>query len=275
MHRASPGGSALTLVLLLGASGVARAATPTDDLPRLDERTALMIGANRLKVGVLSFDYGLVERVSIGTDPPAWAARAFYPVLIPNAHVKVSLFQRGPVAVTGQGAGYYLVLRQNGSATGSLVSVPVSLFASVRFQPRVWLHGEGAYVFVCGFGSGDLNASGINGQVAAQAAQGAAMLEWRVTRIFSLTALGRYQFWTGPLAFEGTGTLDPYTSVNVDGTAKPRVEHPWMAIGGVALLWRHFHLIAGAGYGYYFVPGIDIAYPNKGFVPDLSASFVL
>ena len=48
-----------------------------------------------------------------------------------------------------------------------------------------------------------------------------------------------------------------------------------MAIGGVALLWRHFHLIAGAGYGYYFVPGIDIAYPNKGFVPDLSASFVL
>jgi hypothetical protein len=275
MHRARFAGNALAAMLLVGA-GTPRAASVTpDDLPRLDERTALMLGANRLKVGVLSFDYGLVERVSIGTDPPPWAARVVLPVIVPNLHVKVSVFQRGPVALTLQGAGYYLILRETGSASGALTSIPASLFASFRVQPRVWLHGEATYIFVHAFGAGDLNAAGINGEVATQAAQTALMLEWRVTRIFSITALGRYQPWTGPLAFNGTGSVDPYTAVAVNGTAKARVEHPWMVVGGVAFLWRHVHLIVGAGYGYYFVPGIDLPYPNKGFVPDGSLSVVL
>jgi len=273
MYRALLKGLVLIAVALVGVTG-ARAATP-DDLPRLDERTALMIGAKRLKVGVLSFDYGLVERVSIGTDPPPWAARAFLPVMVPNLHVKVSVFERGPVAVTLQGAGYYMVMKENGTAVGSALAVPLSLFASFRFQPRAWLHGEATYIYAHGFGTGDLNAAGISGQIAAQAAQGAAMLEVRLTRIFSVTALGRYQPWTGRLAFEGNGNVDRFTTVDINGTAKPRVEHPWMAIGGVAFLWRHVHLILGVGYGYYFVPGIDLPYPNKGFVPDGSLSVIL
>jgi hypothetical protein len=256
------------------AAGVARAAA-ADDLPRLDERTAFMIGAQRLKLGVLAFDYGIAERVSIGTDPPPWAARAFLPVLVPNLHLKVSVYQRGPVALTVQGGGYYARLNDNGTATGSLLVVPLSLFASFRVQPRVWLHAEATYLFARGFGAGDLHEAGLGGSVAAQAAQTGLMLEWRLTRIFSLTARGRYQVYTGPLAFNGTGTLDPYTTVDVDGTAKARVEHPWSAVGGVAFLWRYVHLILGAGYGYYFVPGMDLAYPKRTFVPDASLSVIL
>lgn len=262
------------LLLTVSMAGVARAAA-VDDLPRLDERTALMIGAQRLKLGLLAFDYGIAERVSIGTDPPAWAARAFLPVLIPNLHLKVSLYQRGPIALTVQGAGYYARLNDNGSATGSLVVAPLSLFASFRAQPRVWLHAEATYVFVRGVGTGDLNEAGLGGSVVAQAAQTGLMLEWRLTRIFSVTALGRYQPYTGPLAFEGSGALDPYTTVDVDGSAKPRVAHPWMVIGGVAFLWRYVHLTLGAGYGYYFVPGLDLPYPSRGFVPDGSLAVIL
>jgi hypothetical protein len=260
-------------VAAAAAPAAARAAH--DDLPRLDERTALMLGARRLKLGILSFDYGLTERISVGTDPPPWAARVFLPVLVPNLHLKISVLQRGPVSLALRGAGYYVVLKDQGSASGSLVAVPLSLFASFRLQERSWLHSELTYNYVRAFGTGALDQSGLGGRVATQAVQVGAMFEWRLTRIFSLTARGRYQVYTGPLAFQGSATLDPYTTINVDGTAEPRVEHPWQAVGGVAFLWRHFHLILGAGYGYYFVPGMEIPYPKLGFVPDASLSFLL
>jgi len=273
MNRASLKGTVVIPALLI--AGSLNAATVTDDLPRLDERTALMVGAQRLKLGVLAFDYGITEKISIGTDPPAWAARAFLPVLIPNLHLKLSIFERPPVVLAVQGAGYLAALQENGSAAGTLSIVPLSLFASFRLHPRLWLHGELTYNWVRAYGSGDLNDAGLGGQVAARAGQTGAIFEVRLTRIFSVTAMGRYQFYTGQLVFQGSGMVDPYTSVDVEGTAKPRAEHPWEAVAGVAFLWRHVHLILGAGYGYYFVPGIDIPYPSKGFVPDGSLSFWL
>src|SRR5215471_16636870 len=117
MYRRSFTVLALTLALLYMCAAPAKA----DDLPRLDQRTALMLGAKRLRIGILSFDYGIIEQISIGTDPPAWAARAFLPVFIPNLHLKASDLQRGPVALAVQGAAYYLSMNQGGSASGSMV----------------------------------------------------------------------------------------------------------------------------------------------------------
>ena len=54
-----------------------------------------------------------------------------------------------------------------------------------------------------------------------------------------------------------------------------QVEHPWAVIGGVAFLWKYVHLSAGVGYGYYFVPGLDIAYPKRTVIPDASLSVLL
>jgi hypothetical protein len=274
MYRATLGRSILVVGLLIGV-GFPSMTVAAEDLPRLDERTALMLGAQRLKLGILSFDYGIVERLSIGTDPPAWAARAFLPVLVPNLHVKFSVLQRGPVALAVQGAGYLAALKDEGSASGKLTVLPLSLFASLRARERVWLHGELTYNWVRAWGAGSLDDAGLGGQVAAQSGQAGAILEVRLTRIFSVTARGRYQFYTGKLVFDGSGMLDPYTVVGVEGTAEPRVSHPWQAVGGVAFLWRYVHLIVGAGYGYYFVPGMDIAYPKQTFVPDASLSVVL
>jgi hypothetical protein len=271
MYRRSFTVLVLTSALLAGAA--ARAAD--DELPRLDERTALMLGANRVKIGLLSFDYGIFEQASIGTDPPPWAARAFLPVFIPNLHLKASILQRGPVAMAVQGAFYYVALKQEGSASGSLIVVPISLFTSFRLQHRVWLHTEVAYNIVTATGSGDINEAGLNGEAATRAGQAGTILEIRLTRIFSVTALGRYQFYSGPLAFSGASMLDPFTNATINGQALQRVEHPWEAVAGVAFLWPHVHLIVGVGYGYYFVPGIDLPYPSKGFVPDGSLSVVL
>jgi len=111
--------------------------------------------------------------------------------------------------------------------------------------------------------------------VASRAVQLGAMLEYRMTRVVSLIAVGRYQPHVGPLVFEGSGEVDPYTTVQVDAELAPRVEHPWQAMAGVAFLWRYVRLGVGVGYGNYFAPGLSIAAPDVGFVPDLSFAVVL
>jgi hypothetical protein len=275
MYRASRCRVVIAAVLLAGVGFPSIAVAEEPPPQQLLQRTANMIGKNRLQIGILSFDYGILDRLSIGTDPPAWAARAVLSLLIPNLHLKFQVYQRGPISVAVQGAGYLGALKDQGSASGTLTSFPLSLFGSFRVHQRLTLHGEGTFVWVRAYGTGSLNDSGVDGQVASQSGQLGLVAQIQLTRIVSLTAVGRYQVYTGKLAFEGSGMLDPYTTASVDGTAEPRVAHPWQAVAGVALLWRHFHLTVGAGYGYYFIPGMDIAYPKRTFVPDLSASVLL
>jgi hypothetical protein len=262
---------------LVVAAVEARAETTEDGLPLLDERTAYLIGARQFKIGVLALEYGITDRVSIGSDPPAWAARAFLPILVPNLHLKWQFYDNERLAVTGNVAGYGANLAQDNLPASWLLSFPLSLFASVRVADRFWIHGDGTYIFARATGSGnvDVDRADVAGGAAARAAQLGTMLEWRLTRIFSLTATGRYQVYTGPLTFNASGMTDAFTTVNVAGTLSPRVEHPWQALAGVAFLWKHFHLIAGGGYGYYFIPGMDIAIPKKTFIPDLSLSVIL
>jgi hypothetical protein len=261
------------LLAALGATAGTVRAAEGDDLPRLDERTAYLLDARTLKLGLLAFDYGITDRLTIGTDPPFWAARAAIPIIVPNLHVKQLIYQHAPVTVSVRVAVYFADLKTDDNASGELIAAPLSLFASFRLQHRIWLHTEGAYVYARAFGSGDLNQ--LHGAVATQVVQLGAMLEWRLTRIFSLTATGRYQVYTADLAFEGSGTIDPYTTADVNGRAVSAAPHPWEAIGGVAFLWRYVHLIVGVGYGYYFLPGLDLAYPQKTFVPDASLSVIL
>lgn len=265
---------AVLLAVLSATGGLARAAE-RDDLPRLDERTAYLLDAGTLKLGILAFEYGLSDRLTIGSDPAFWAARAVIPIIVPNLHIKELIYARDPVAVSVRVSGYYANLETDGNASGSLIAAPLSLFASFRLQDRIWLHTEGAYVWARAIGAGDLNQLHVGGAVATQDVQLGAMLELRVTRIFSLTATGRYQIYTADLAFSGSGNVDPYTTANVDGRAVPTVPHPWEAMGGIAVLWRSFHLILGAGYGYYFLPGVNLAYPQKTIIPDASLSVIL
>jgi hypothetical protein len=267
--------AAFAVVTILLLATRAASALEDDDLPRLDERTARTVGAGTLKLGILAFDYGIIDRLSIGTDPPAWAARAFVSVLIPNLHLKAVVFQRKPVQFAVNVAAYYGQLSSEGSAKGHLWVVPMSLFGSFRLHDRWFLHGEGTYIFANASGAGDLNNADLNGNVATRAFQLGAMLEYRIREHIALTATGRYQAYVGPLAFEGTAQLDPYTSVTLNGQAVARVQHPWSAIAGVAFLWTRVHLSLGVGYGYYFIPGMDIAYPKQTVIPDASLAILL
>ena len=250
------------------------AAPPPKRIVELEERTAYMVGDHRLKLGVLAFEYGITRQLSVGTDPPSWALRAFTSVLVPNLHLKFQIFERDPVAVAVQGAGYYGDISRS-NFSGNVLVVPLSVFVSVKVHPRVTLHFEGAYVYARVFGTGDLTQATLSGATASRDGQAGLVVQYRLTRIFSLTATGRYQFYTADLPLSGSSMTDPYTTASLSGQLVAPVEHPWEAFGGVAFLWEHFRLTAGAGYGYYFLPGIDVANTKKTFVPDASIAVVL
>ena len=249
-------------------------APPPKPIPELDERTAYMVGKHTLKLGILAFEFGILQQLSIGTEPPAWLLRTVIDILVPNLHLKYQILDRDPVAVAVLVAGYYASLNRD-NINGNLIDIPISAFVSVKLTPRITLHAEGAYVYARVIGTGDVTQASLHGATAANAGQVGLMLQYRLTRIFSLTATGRYQFWVSDLPLSGTTTIDPYTTGTVSGQFVPGVQHPWEAIGGVAILWRYVHVVLGAGYGYYFVPGFNIANPTKTVVPDANIAVVL
>lgn len=267
-HRAWLWQLALTLALTC-AGRTAAARLPPDDERRLDEGTALTVGPQTLKLGVLSLDYGIIDRLSVGTDPPFWAFRAATTVFIPNAHVKFAFINSSRLWLSGQVAFYYADITHNGSS-GSLTVIPFSGLLSVGVTPGFWVHGDVTYDLVTASGAGDLDRADIGGSAGTRALQLGAILEWRLAPVFAITLRGRLQAYTGTLAFNGTAQADEYTSANVDARLTPRAQHPWVVIPGVALLWRHFHLSAGVGYGHVFIPGVDIPLTRRGIAPDLS-----
>jgi hypothetical protein len=250
------------------------AAAPAKPIPLITERTAYMVGNHTLQLGILAFEYGIMQQLSIGTEPPAWLLRTVISVLIPNLHLKFQILDRDPVAVAVQAAGYYATLDRN-DISGTLIDVPISLFVSVKVHPRITLHATGAYIYARVIGTGDVTKASLDGASAGSAGQVGLMLQYRLTRIFSLTAIGRYQFWVSDLPLSGSSMIDPYTTATLSGQFVPGVQHPWEAIGGIAVLWHYIHLTLGAGYGYYFVPGLDIANTKKTVVPDANIAVVL
>src|SRR5262249_25788033 len=100
-------------------------------------------------------------------------------------------------------------------------------------------------------------------------------LQYELTRVVSLTLLGRYEPYTGAVAANGSGSIDDFTSATVQARVSPGVQHPWYVVPGVALLWKHWRATLGVGYGNYFRPGMDIAVRGAGFVPEGNLYFVL
>ena len=251
-------------------------APPPDDLvPRLDQRTALALDAGELKLGVLAFDYSITDRLSVGIDPPFWLVRAFATVLVPNLHLKLVAIRTKDLWVSGTVAGYYAFIGGDANTTGQLLTVPLSLFVSYRPLPRFWIHPELNYTFANAFGTGDFTKFTLGGTASARAGQAGLMLQYELTEVVSLTLLGRVQFYTGAIAVTGSGSIDEFTTATVDMRVAPALQHPWMVVPGVALLWQHLRITVGVGYGNYFLPGMDVPLRGAGFVPDGSLYVVL
>jgi hypothetical protein len=280
--RATRVASALALAVLLLGLPAARAqqgvivapvaAPPPAPPPKpnavpLDENTAHMIGRHRFKLGILAFEYAPTEWLSFGSDPPEWAVRSVTSVLVPNLHVKGQFFRNPWVEVSGKVGGYYANISRT-DANGHLLMLPFSLFVSTHVARPLWLHFEGAYNWARGYGAGDVEKTDVWGTVVQRTAQIGLLVELRLSRVVALFARGRYQVYETPIIFEGEGMVDPYTHAQASLELKPTYSHPAMGVAGVALTWKHVGLVAGAGYGHYFVPGANLALPYNNVVPE-------
>jgi len=258
------GVAVVTATLTSGAPAHAQG----DDRVPLDENTALMVGANTLKLGLLAFEYGLSRKVSIGVDPPAWLAGTFSSVFAPNLHVKVALIERRGYVLSARVAGYYVNLTNSDGARGSLVEVVPTVFASSEVLRHLWLHGEVAYNWVRAVGAGDLTKGEVDNAIAVRAWQAGAVVQYKLSPLVSLIGRGRYQFASTPLVVKGNGTLDPYTTAQLGAEVHVVHPHPYLAVAAIALTWRHVGLVAGGGYGQYFIPGANLPLAPVGFVPE-------
>jgi hypothetical protein len=254
----------------LAARAQARLPTP-EQAERVDEGTALTLGGQVLKLGILAFDYGITDRINVGTDPPMWLLRTAESVLVPNLHLKVIAYRWNHLWLTGQAAFYYATLSK-GDASGSLWAIPLTAFASYEIDPKWWIHGEVTYNIVWGNGVGDLSQTTLGGAAATRAVQLGVTGEYRIRPTIAITLRGRVQVYTARLALSGSTNPDAFTSIAVDARVDPRNAHPWEIVPAVAFLWQRIRLSAGVGYGNYFVPGMDVPLTERGIVPQASFS---
>jgi hypothetical protein len=268
-------GRTIVAVVSIGlALGWSRGASAQPDGPRMDEYTAFTVEDGQLKLGILAFEYGITDRLSVGTDPPAWAAGAVVDAWAPNLHLKYTLLAREHVRLTGQVAGYLANLSAAGAEGSTLVVVPLTGLVSVKLADRWWVHLEGNYNFIDATGTIDFDRAEIGGVVSTESAQVGAMLEFRPTPKLALTLRGRYQAWMRPLSIRGDSQIDPYTRADVQAEMVPSLENPYSVVASVSYFWRHLHARVGGGYGTYFIPGANLYLPYTGFIPDASLALV-
>jgi hypothetical protein len=265
------------LVLAVSSGRVARAqdvagtasSAPAEDVVKLDEHTALMVGRHNLKLGLLTFEYGVTRNFSVGLDAPYYVTKALTPVFAPNLHAKLAVVDRPTLVVSGLVAGFSIWIKDKGT-TGNLLVIPGSVFGSVLVAPRFWLHGELNYNWAHSIGDGTVNDHQVKGAVATRTGQVGLVAEYHFTRVVAAVARGRYQVFTTPVVVKGTSTLDEFTQAELAAELRPAHAHPWMAVGGMLFTWKHVGLLLAAGYGNVFAPGSNIALPYTGVVPDAS-----
>jgi hypothetical protein len=248
---------------------------PDSVLPRLEQRTALLTGRNKLALGILAFSYGITDWLQVGSAPPFWALRTVTSVLVPNAYVKVAPVRRSGLWVAGNAAFFFAALSSDNQATGQLFVVPLSAFVSVKPLDKFWIHGEGTYVFAHLDGTGNYRRLTLDGTATTQAAQLGLMFQYQLSRVVSLTLWGRYEPYTKAISVDGSGPIGDNGFATVQGRVLPWNDHPWAVVPGVACLWTHVRFTLGAGYGTYFLPEMDLPVRGAGFVPDASFYVVL
>jgi hypothetical protein len=248
---------------------------PDRMVPRLFEKTALVLDGGELAIGFLAFRYGITDRLSVGIDPPYWAVRAFAHVLIPNLNLKVAVVRTRNLWVSGNIGAYYAFTGKNSDASGQVLLVPLSGFASIRLVPKFWIHPELTYTVANAFGAGNMAGFTLDGTAATRTLQLGLQLQYELMSWFSLTLWGRYEPYTGAIAVSGSGSIDQFTTATIDARVTAPTQHPFAIVPGVAFLWRHWRITAGVGYGNYFLPGMDLTLRGAGFVPDASVFFIL
>jgi len=239
----------------------------TDD-DRLGYGSAYTLGKGTIALGPFSAQYGLFERLDVGTYLLPWFVR------VGNLGIKWRFPVNETMDVAPQLYSFHLDVQElNPDSPPMEISVvPFDVTGSWRVSPRHTLSLTAVYTYIHLKGTFDQDA--LQGAAAVSNFQLVPTWEYRWTRVTALLLRVRYlaHQWQPTASASYVLHPDEYTTVEVFGDAQLDaldVERAWSVIPGVAWSWETFNLRLGLGYGNYNVPGVNFVLPRKTLCPEL------
>jgi len=221
-----------------------------------------------LSLGVVDWDVGITDEVTVGTHPVLWAVGPWSGKPVPNAKLKLRDWVHGRLALSLMESFAYL----NGSklATDWIeTNTDARLFVlDTRFD-AAWRGDEARSIGLSlDFTYASLRGSGVNaalGDATEDALRLTAWGKWRFSRVVALKLNGRVLLISAP----PTGSLQFQAAPSVAVDARVSFENvapagAWAIWPELELSWKHVNLMLGVGYGYQSVPIVDITLDRRG-----------
>lgn len=223
-----------------------------------------------LSLGVVDWDIGITDEVTIGTHPILWAVGPWSGRPVPNAKLKLRDWVHGRLALSLMESFAYL----NGSKLASdwiEADTKARLFVlDTRFD-AAWRGDEARSLGLSlDFTYASLSGSGVNaalGDATDDALRLTAWGEWRFSRVVALKLNGRLLLIstppTGAVQFHAAPSVAVDAHVSFENVAPAGA---WAIWPELELSWKHVNLMLGAGYGYQSVPIVDITLDRRGIL---------
>jgi len=226
--------------------------------------------AGELSLGVVDWDVGITDELTVGTHPLLWAAGPWSGKPIPNAKLKLRDWVHGRLALSLMQSFAYL----NG---GKLATEWIAKNTEARllvFDTRfdaAWLFDELRSIGMSlDFTYASLSGSGVNaalGNADEDALRLTAWGKWRFSRVIALKLNGRVLLLssppTGRLQFQAAPSVAVDSQVSF---AKVAPAGAWAIWPELELSWKHVNLMLGVGYGYQSVPIVDVTLDQRGLL---------
>ncbi len=262
-------------------SGTAHAYHTEKD--RRTDFTAFTLQGGQVRLGLFQTEYGITDRLMVGTYTLPWFAFIVVDGFMPSAYVKWNFLRVGPFAMSGR-LTYFLadfdsidlgdVADEGAFKLNEFVG---TLGASYILNDSWQINAEALWVqsFVSATATqsdvGETEAFGAGAQNNLQFSGG---FEWRLSRVTALTFVARWAPIVTDTKVTATVPVDEATTADVEGQLlTSEASNAWLVQPGVALSWATFNLQVGVGYGDLFLPGMRLVAPQKTIVPDLGIFF--
>lgn len=232
---------------------------------------AYTLRAREFSLGLVRWDFGILDEVTIGTLPALWFTGPWLGAPIPNGYVKVRDWVHGPVAVSVQAGFLFLdgdtlvrsASRQNDRADLFVLNTAVA--ATWRSRKSYSLGMSLAFSRVDLAGSSE--SASVDGTIVSDTFRISPFAEWRFSRVVALqlnaTVLAWHREPSARVFFRPSESVTVDADLNYSDAAPNGAYAVWPAL---ACSFRHVNFLVGAGYGYRWVPIVDVMFNRRGLV---------
>lgn len=229
------------------------------------------LAGGELSLGILRWDVGLSDELTVGTLPALWAVGPWLGSPIPNAHLKVRDWYHGQVAVSASAGFLYL----DGSELATRLVAENDAARLLVVQSELAGAFRSAHQYSAGLNL-DLTYAAFRGRYGAQSLKGKAVedslrldawAEWRFTRVVAIRLNGRVLVYSKQPA--STVRLQPKPAVTVDADVSLANVAPvgaWAVWPQLELSGKNVNFMIGAGYGHLSVPVVDVMLNQRGLL---------